>query len=82
MRSRTVKRPGPLLHQQRLHSVVSARRRDEQQLRYWDAMTNCAPSADLVARADFETAGEVTWVFPESQTHSPEDQASAPGLEV
>ncbi len=79
MRSRTAKRPGPLLHQQRLHSarhhrLSSALQRWDSEIAYYEALqtAGAAPVTPAVLGA-YEAAakrvgaagGEVTWSFSE-----------------
>ncbi len=79
MRSRTAKRPGPLLHQQRLHSarhhrLSSTLQRWDSGIAYYEALqtAGAAPVIPAVLGADeaqekrfWAAGGEVRWSFSE-----------------
>lgn len=79
MRSRTAKRPGPLLHQQRLHSARQRHRntalqRWDSEIAYYEALQTAGSAPvtpavlgayEALAKRVGATWGEVSWSFSE-----------------
>lgn len=76
---RTVKRPGPLLHQQRLHSARQHERSAATQRGPADMDFAQALQKAVYAPPSEGSVGTVRWVFSDSLTGSPEVPVSVSG---